>query len=383
MKEKTTLRRRWWFTNDQCQLAEKWLTDLAMEGWRLKSVGFYTAVFKSCEPDTIQYKCINTELRGYLELDMLKAKFAAAGWQYIDYKGDVQTFCSPKGIEPPAGYANTEKDMPDQKKQRNQLIKQLLFYICILAVMAVPGYFLHLNSSFMVDSLLISSADMITVLLIAVWLVVCTTRTIFRIISLPGRKDKSRLQHKEETVERVIRRARRDSMLIVVLVVSIFSVRLAEIVTTSVTSPLSAPMAVIQIADIDGRSVKTDEVKAPVYYSASLLCPYQVELYDSKDESKENGASYNLDYRAYRALEPDLAALLADLLVKEYSESPDSDKLAVSIEAMGFNKLWLCDNQDQTWHMLIALRGNEIYKCTCCGTKTAKEMAAVLNRKLQ
>lgn len=119
MSETKTLRKIFWVW--EFEKEERWLNQMAQEGWALQNAGFSTFTFEKCEPGEyiIRMAMLNdgSDFKDFMEEMGAEKVGACMQWAYFRRKADLGTF-------------NMFSDIDSRVAQLDRISKQL-FLICI------------------------------------------------------------------------------------------------------------------------------------------------------------------------------------------------------------------------------------------------------------
>ena len=119
MSETKTLRKIFWVW--EFEKEERWLNQMAQEGWALQNAGFSTFTFEKCEPGEyiIRMAMLNdgSDFKDFMEEMGAEKVGACMRWAYFRRKADLGTF-------------NMFSDIDSRVAQLDRISKQL-FLICI------------------------------------------------------------------------------------------------------------------------------------------------------------------------------------------------------------------------------------------------------------
>lgn len=115
----------WWFFGGELKEQEEWLTNLASQGWHLKSItAGVIATFVEGDERKVRYRC---EVADRISSDQIEL-YRQGGWEYVDTRGRVHIFRAPEDASIP----ELHTDPIEQSRTLLTLVHNLLFGVILL-----------------------------------------------------------------------------------------------------------------------------------------------------------------------------------------------------------------------------------------------------------
>lgn len=395
MKDK--LRRLWVFHEWELEQQQAWLSDLAAQGWHLKSPRPGLASFLRGEPARMRYRCEIAAEENPEQIEL----YQAAGWEYVGRRANVLIFRAPMDDQIPEIHTDSrEQALTLRLLKRNlwiSLAGAAIWFMAIICGLRCPQF---------VSSQLLSAdwLDLVGVLFV-VHIFFQYLRGMFHLARLAGKLRQGRPLEHSVPYQQVLRRRQLIvpvTLLLAVLVITGSIVpRLFGVQATGFPPIPGGELPMARLSQLLEQAGYTEyrtslsgaflaeRVGGDVYnyyrVRSSLLVPVQQQLGEKLDvpgvaASDEPTYSPLLITRRYEARTPGLARLLAtQLAAREESDLFYMANLQPAV-LPGADGFWRRDIDGS--HAFILLKGNLVIDVFYSGLEPIEQLIDLQLAKL-